>query len=295
MTHWTLGIIGGSGLYALDGLEDVRSEAIETPWGAPSAPLTRGRLNGVELVFLPRHGAGHALPPSDIPFRANIAALKMAGCTDILSISACGSLRQHLAPGHFVMVDQYVDRTDGRVRSFFGPGCVAHVPLAQPVCSRLASLAADAAEAEAIPVQRGGTYLVMEGPQFSTRAESELYRQWGMDVIGMTNMPEARLAREAELPYASVAMVTDYDCWHDDEASVDVAAVLRVMQDNTARAKRLLARLTGQLAHTPRTPSPDGTETVLDTALITPPGARDAELVARLSSLLPRVFSSDPA
>lgn len=295
MTHWTLGIIGGSGLYALDGLEDVRSEVIETPWGAPSAPLTRGRLNGVELVFLPRHGAGHALPPSDIPFRANIAALKMAGCTDILSISACGSLREHLAPGHFVMVDQYVDRTDGRVRSFFGPGCVAHVPLAQPVCSRLAGLAADAAEAEAIPVQRGGTYLVMEGPQFSTRAESELYRQWGMDVIGMTNMPEARLAREAELPYASVAMVTDYDCWHDDEASVDVAAVLRVMHDNTARAKRLLARLSGQLAHTARTPSPDGIETVLDTALITPPAARDPERVARLSGLLPRVFSSDPA
>jgi 5'-methylthioadenosine phosphorylase len=292
MTHWTLGIIGGSGLYALDGLEDVRSEVLETPWGAPSAPLTRGRLNGVELVFLPRHGAGHALPPSDIPFRANIAALKMAGCTDILSISACGSLREHLAPGHFVMVDQYVDRTDGRARSFFGPGCVAHVPLAQPVCSRLASLAADAADAEAIPVQRGGTYLVMEGPQFSTRAESELYRQWGMDVIGMTNMPEARLAREAELPYASVAMVTDYDCWHDDEVSVDVAAVLRVMQDNTARAKRLLARLTGQLALTPRTPSPDGIETVLDTALITPPAARDPELVGRLAGLLPRVFVS---
>ncbi|WP_417486585.1 S-methyl-5'-thioadenosine phosphorylase [Maricaulis sp.] len=290
MTSWTLGIIGGSGLYALDGLTDVRTGTVETPWGAPSASLTRGRLNGIELVFLPRHGAGHAIPPSDIPFRANIAALKRAGCTDILSISACGSLREDLPPGHFVMVDQYVDRTVGRERSFFGTGCVAHVPLAQPVCSRLAALAADAAEAEGLPVRRGGTYLAMEGPQFSTRAESELYRQWGMDVIGMTNMPEARLAREAELPYASVAMVTDYDCWRDEGESVDVASVLAVMQSNTKGARRLLDRLTARLSDQSRTASPDGIETCLDTAIITPPGARDPAMVERLRSIAARVL-----
>ncbi|MAC39422.1 MAG: S-methyl-5'-thioadenosine phosphorylase [Oceanicaulis sp.] len=288
MTHWKLGIIGGSGLYALEGLESVRSETVETPWGAPSAPLTHGTLNGVELVFLPRHGAGHRLSPSDIPFRANIAALKMAGCTDIVSISACGSLREHLAPGHFVIVDQYVDRTDGRARSFFGAGCVAHVPMAQPVCARLAGLIGDAGEAAGVPVQRGGTYITIEGPQFSTRAESELYRHWGMDVIGMTNMPEARLAREAELPYASIAMVTDYDCWRDGEESVDVAAVLRVMRDNTVKARALLTRLTAMLAGRERAPDP--VDTVLDTAIITPPDARDPEIVARLRTIAGRVL-----
>ena len=288
MTQWKLGIIGGSGLYALEGLETVRREAVETPWGAPSALLTHGTLNGVELVFLPRHGAGHRLSPSDIPFRANIATLKMAGCTDIVSISACGSLREHLAPGHFVIVDQYVDRTDGRARSFFGEGCVAHVPMAQPVCARLAGLIGDAGEAAGVPVQRGGTYITIEGPQFSTRAESELYRHWGMDVIGMTNMPEARLAREAELPYASIAMVTDYDCWHDGEASVDVAAVLRVMRDNTVKAKALLTRLTAMLAGRERAPDP--VDTVLDTAIITPPDARDPDVVARLRAIAGRVL-----
>mgnify|MGYP003571109397 FL=1 len=288
MTQWKLGIVGGSGLYALEGLETVRREAVETPWGAPSAVLTHGSLNGVELVFLPRHGAGHRLSPSDIPFRANIAALKMAGCTDIVSISACGSLREHLAPGHFVIVDQYVDRTDGRARSFFGEGYVAHVPMAQPVCARLAGLIGDAGEAAGVPVQRGGTYITIEGPQFSTRAESELYRHWGMDVIGMTNMPEARLAREAELPYASIAMVTDYDCWHDGEASVDVAAVLRVMRDNTVKAKALLTRLTAMLAGRERAPDP--VDTVLDTAIITPPDARDPDVVARLRAIAGRVL-----
>jgi 5'-methylthioadenosine phosphorylase len=290
MTQWILGIIGGSGLYALDGLSDVRSEAIETPWGRPSADLVVGTLNGVKLVFLPRHGPGHALPPSDIPYRANIAALKMAGCTDILSISACGSLREGLAPGHFVAVDQYVDRTEGRDRSFFGPGCVAHVSLADPVCGRLSGLAADAADAAGAPVTRGGTYLAMEGPQFSTRAESELYRQWGMDVIGMTNMPEARLAREAELPYASMAMVTDYDCWRDGEADVDVVSVLEVMRSNTGVAHSMIADLTARLAGQVRTPSPSGIETVLDTALITPPDARDAALMERLDVIAARVL-----
>lgn len=290
MSLWKLGIIGGSGLYALDGLENVRSEAVETPWGAPSAPLTQGSLKGVELAFLPRHGSGHRLSPSDIPYRANIAALKMAGCTDIVSVSACGSLREHLAPGDFVIVDQYVDRTEGRERSFFGKGCVAHVPMAHPVSARLAGLVADAGEAERVPVQRGGTYLVIEGPQFSTRAESELYRHWGMDVIGMTNLPEARLAREAELPYASIAMVTDYDCWHEDEASVDVASVLRVMRENTVAAKRLLARLAQILSATARTPDPEGIETVLDAALITPPGARDPVLTEALRNIAGRIL-----
>jgi 5'-methylthioadenosine phosphorylase len=290
MPPWKIGIIGGSGLYALDGLDDVSSETVETPWGAPSAPLTHGTLNGVELVFLPRHGAGHRLPPSAIPFRANIAALKMAGCTDIVSISACGSLREHLAPGHFVIVDQYVDRTDGRERSFFGEGCVAHVPMAHPVSARLSGLLADAGEAEDIPVQRGGTYIAIEGPQFSTRAESELYRHWGMDVIGMTNMPEARLAREAELPYASIAMVTDYDCWRDGEAGVDVPSVLRVMQDNTVKAKALLARLATILSAIGRSPDPDGSESVLDIALITSPEARDPDVIARLRAIAGRVL-----
>tara|TARA_R110002124_G_scaffold97733_6_gene242794 strand:- start:361 stop:1236 length:876 start_codon:yes stop_codon:yes gene_type:complete len=288
MNQWTLGIIGGSGLYELEGLANVRRERVETPWGEPSDALTFGELHGVPLVFLPRHGHGHRLPPSDIPYRANIAALKQAGCTDILSISACGSLREDLPPGHFVVVDQYVDRTEGRERSFFGPGCVAHVPMAKPVCSRLSRLAAEAGTAAGIALTPRGTYLAMEGPQFSTRAESELYRQWGMDVIGMTNMPEARLAREAELPYASIAMVTDYDCWRDDSHSVDVALVLDVMRDNTVKAKRLLDRLTAALAGQARSPGPDGIETVLDTSIITPPAARDPEVVGRLAVIAGR-------
>ncbi|WP_417477562.1 S-methyl-5'-thioadenosine phosphorylase [Maricaulis sp.] len=290
MNQWTLGIIGGSGLYELEGLAHVRRERVETPWGEPSDALTFGELHGVPLVFLPRHGHGHRLPPSDIPYRANIAALKQAGCSDILSISACGSLREDLPPGHFVVVDQYVDRTEGRERSFFGPGCVAHVPMAKPVCSRLSRLAAEAGTAAGIALTPRGTYLAMEGPQFSTRAESELYRQWGMDVIGMTNMPEARLAREAELPYASIAMVTDYDCWRDDSHSVDVALVLDVMRDNTVKAKRLLDRLTAALSGQARSPGPDGIETVLDTSIITPPGARDPEVVGRLAVIAGRAL-----
>ena len=290
MAQWTLGIIGGSGLYGLEGLENVRTEAIETPWGAPSSVLTFGELNGIQLVFLPRHGPHHAIPPSDIPFKANIAALKQAGCTDILSVSACGSLREDLPPGHFVVVDQYVDRTQGRERSFFGPGCVAHVPLADPVCSRLSALAAEAALDAGAPVTKGGTYLVMEGPQFSTSAESQLYRQWGMDVIGMTNMPEARLAREAELPYASVAMVTDFDCWHDDESDVDVVSVLEVMKTNTVTAKRMIKKLTETLSSMERTPGPDGIETVLDTAIITTQGARDPEFIKSLGVIAGRVL-----
>ncbi|MBR9824727.1 MAG: S-methyl-5'-thioadenosine phosphorylase [Alphaproteobacteria bacterium] len=290
MTQWKLGIIGGSGLYSLDGLENVRTEAVQTPWGAPSAELTFGRLNGVELVFLPRHGLGHTKSPSDVPYRANIAALKMAGCTDILAVSACGSLKEAFAPGHFVIIDQYVDRTRERARSFFEEGCIAHVPMADPVCSRLSQLVYDAAGQAGVEATKGGTYLVMEGPQFSTRAESELYRSWGLDVIGMTNMPEARLAREAELPYAAIAMVTDYDCWHESEESVDVAAVLAVMKSNTQKAKQLLAHLTTQLGNSERSPSPDGIETCLDTAIVTPPPARDPAVVDKLRSIAGRAL-----
>ncbi|WP_394692559.1 S-methyl-5'-thioadenosine phosphorylase [Hyphobacterium sp.] len=287
---WKFGIIGGSGLYDLPGLEDVRTQTVDTPWGAPSDALTTGRLNGIELVFLPRHGRGHRLPPHQINYRANIAALKMAGCTDILSISACGSLKESLPPGRFVVVDQYIDRTRSRANSFFDTGCAAHVSIAEPVCHRLAALAADAAEAAGAPVTRGGTYLAMEGPQFSTRAESALYRSWGCDVIGMTNMPEARLAREAELPYASIAMVTDYDSWKADEAAVDVPAVLAVMRQNADLARQTIARLADMVSHMDRTPSPQGIETGLDTAIITPPDARDPELVRKLKAIAGRVL-----
>ena len=290
MGHWKLGIIGGSGLYDLPGLESVRTDTIETPWGPPSGDLTIGRLNGLDLVFLPRHGAGHRIPPHEINFRANIAALKMAGCTDILSISACGSLKDDLPPGRFVVVDQYIDRTRNRVNSFFETGCAAHVSLADPVCHRLASLAADAAERAGAPVTRGGTYLAMEGPQFSARAESALYRSWGCDVIGMTNMPEARLAREAELPYAAIAMVTDYDSWREEEAGVDVPAVLAVMRQNAELARRAIAELTNMVSDTARTPSPQGIETGLDTAIITPPDARDPALVEKLKAIAGRVL-----
>lgn len=290
MTGWTLGILGGSGLYDIDGLEDRRTEAVATPWGPPSAPLVRGRIGPVQLVFLPRHGAGHRLSPSAVNYRANIDALKRAGCTDVLSVSAVGSLREDHAPGEFVLVDQFVDRTFAREKSFFGPGCVAHVSVADPVCARLSALAGDAAEAAGARVHRGGTYLVMEGPQFSTRAESRLYRAWGCDVIGMTNMPEAKLAREAELPYATVAMVTDYDSWREHEAGVSVEALLGVMKGNGALAREMILRLAGRLGTLARTPSPQGIERALDFAVITAPEARDAGLVAKLDAVAGRVL-----
>ncbi len=290
MSGWTLGIIGGSGLYALDGLEDRREEAVETPWGAPSDMLVHGRIGEIRLVFLPRHGRGHRLAPSEVPYRANIAALKMAGVTDILSVSACGSLKEAYAPGDVVAVDQYVDRTVSRPSSFFGEGLVAHVSMADPVCRRLAGLAADAAEAAGGRVHRGGTYLAMEGPQFSSRAESHLYRQWGADVIGMTNMPEAKLAREAELPYASLAMVTDYDCWRQDTAAVTVANVLDVMALNIALARRTIEGLAASLNGTVRTLSPQGIETCLDTAVITAPAARDPAQMRKLQVIAARAL-----
>ncbi|MEE2566148.1 S-methyl-5'-thioadenosine phosphorylase [Hyphobacterium marinum] len=291
MTGWTLGIIGGSGLYDLQGLDGPET-VTDTPWGKPSAPVRTGKLAGVPVCFIPRHGPGHVLSPDAINYRANIDALKRAGATDILSLSACGSLREHMAPGDFVVVDQYVDRTKGRASSFFGPGCVAHVPMADPVCSRLSSMVADAGEAAGARVHQGGTYLAMEGPQFSTRAESRLYREWGCDVIGMTNMPEARLAREAELPYASVAMVTDYDSWRAGGEDVDVPSILKVMQANAAKARKLVESLAEAMAASPRTPSPDGIESILDIAIVTPPAARDTVLMGKLDAVARRVLGA---
>jgi 5'-methylthioadenosine phosphorylase len=280
---WTIGIIGGSGLYALDALEDSQWLAVETPWGPPSDELLTGRIEGIKFVFLPRHGRGHRIPPSELNFRANLDALKRAGCTDIVAISAVGSLREELAPGRFVVVDQYFDRTVARANSFFGPGLVAHVSLADPVCPRLSALAADAAEAAGAAVTRGGCYVAIEGPQFSTRAESRAYRGWGGDVIGMTGMPEARLAREAQLPYASICMVTDYDCWREDCAAVDIAQILAQLHANAGTARRLIAELARRL---PKERAPSPIDTSLDGAIITAPDARDPALVAKLAAIL---------
>ena len=288
MSEWTLGVIGGSGLYEIDALENRRWLDVQGPWGAPSDQLLTGELCGVRLVFLPRHGRGHRIPPGELNARANIDALKRCGCTDILSVSAVGSLREHLAPGAFVAVDQFIDRTQGRPSSFFGSGCVAHVSMAEPTCSRLSALAVEAGRAAGAEVQPGGTYLVMEGPQFSTRAESLLYRSWGCDVIGMTGFPEAKLAREAELPYASVCMVTDYDAWHDEHAAVEVDHVLKVLHANATTAKDLVKQLAETLSRTPRTPSP--IDTCLDAAIITPPEHRDAEWLAKLDAVAGRVL-----
>ena len=290
MSKWVIGVIGGSGLYEIDGLEDAEEVRVDTPWGAPSDALIKGRVGDVDLIFLPRHGKGHRLSPTTVPYRANIDALKRLGCTDVLSISACGSLQEKYAPGEFVMVDQFIDRTFAREKSFFGPGMVAHVSVADPICSRLSGLAGDAASSIGATVHRGGTYLTMEGPQFSSRAESHMYRQWGCDVIGMTNMPEAKLAREAELPYATIAMVTDYDCWREDEAAVEVTNVLEVMAANTAKAKAAVSALAASLQGTPRTPSPLGIETCLDYAMITSPDARDPAILEKLDAVAGRVL-----
>lgn len=290
MTKAVLGIIGGSGLYDLPGLENVRREAIKSPWGEPSSELHLGEISGLPIVFLPRHGPGHRLSPSTINYRANIDVLKRAGVTDLVSVSACGSFREELPPGTFVIVDQFIDRTFAREKTFFGAGCVAHVALADPISPGLADRIEAAAKAEAIPYARGGTYLVMEGPQFSTRAESFLYKSWGCSVIGMTNMPEAKLAREAELCYATVAMVTDYDCWHDEHTDVDISDILRIMKENSGKAARLIARLA---AGFPREhePCPNGSDRALEHAIITPPEARDPELVAKLDAVAGRVLN----
>lgn len=287
MSGWVLGVIGGSGLYEIPGLTGTW-KTVDTPWGLPSDQLFDAELDGQRVVFLPRHGRGHRTPPSAINYRANVDALKRLGVTDVLSISAVGSLKEEYPPGHFVAVDQYIDRTFAREKSFFGAGCVAHVSVADPVCPRLTGLAVAAARAAGAQVAEGGTYLVMEGPQFSTRAESNLYRGWGCSVIGMTNMPEAKLAREAELPYASIAMVTDYDCWHDDHEAVEVSHILEVMHANAAKAKALVAGLARTLASLPRKPSP--IDTCLDFAIVTPPEARDPDLVTRLGAVAGRVL-----
>ena len=291
MGKTVLGIIGGSGLYQLDGLERTRWESVPSSFGAASDALLFGELAGVDLVFLPRHGRGHVLAPSEINYRANIDALKRAGVTDVISISACGSLREDLHPGQFVLVDQFIDRTFARAKSFFGRGFVAHVSMAHPVCPKLVDALARAAEAERIQYRRGGTYVVMEGPQFSTLAESNLYRSWGCDVVGMTNMPEAKLAREAELPYATVAMVTDYDCWHPDHDHVNVANVIRILNENVVHARALLKRVIPMLGPE-RTPSPEFIEHALDTAIITPPEARDPERVEQLRAIAGRVLDA---
>jgi len=284
---WTIGIIGGSGLYAIDGLEDAEWRRVDTPWGSPSDELLFGRIGKVNLVFLPRHGRGHAIPPSELNFRANIDALKRSGVTDVLAISSIGSLEEDLPPGHFVVVEQFIDRTVHRASSFFGTGMVAHVSMADPVCERLSGFAAAAVEAAGGKVATGATYLAMEGPQFSTRAESLLYRDWGADVIGMTAMPEAKLAREAELPYALIGMVTDYDCWRESEAPVEVAEVIAQMHKNGEVARRTVEAFVEALP-SERTPSP--IDTCLDVALITDPAKRDPALLAKLDAVAGRAL-----
>jgi 5'-methylthioadenosine phosphorylase len=285
-----IGVLGGSGVYELDGLENARWEKVESPFGAPSDELLFGELNGASLVFLPRHGRGHRIPPSEVNYRANIDALKRVGVTDLVSMSACGSLREQLRPGTFVLVDQYVDRTFARDKSVFSSVLAAHVSMGHPVCRRLAELLHQAAGEVGVPAVRGGVYLAMEGPQFSTLAESELYRSWGCDVVGMTNMPEAKLAREAELCYASVAMVTDYDCWHPEHDHVQVAEIIAVLTSNAEHGRALVSTAAPRLADRPR-PCPEGCDTALDHAIITAPEARDPELLRRLDALLARVLS----
>ncbi len=284
-----LGVIGGSGVYDIDGLENKRWVKVETPFGDPSDELLTGELNGQKLVFLPRHGRGHRIPPSELNFRANIYALKALGVTEILSVSAVGSLKEHLPPGTFVVIDQFIDRTFAREKTFFGTGMVAHVSLGHPVCGRLGDLIEEALVELRIPHQRRGTYMVMEGPQFSTKAESELYRSWGCDVIGMTNMPEAKLAREAEMCYATVAMVTDFDCWHPDHDHVTVDAVIKVVMANADKARSLVKQLAPKLAVRDGLCA-EGCHTALDNALMTAPDKRDPELLKKLDVILARVL-----
>lgn len=289
MSEAVLGIIGGSGIYDLPGLTDLREEAVASPWGEPSDVLRTGRIGQTRIVFLPRHGRGHAIPPSEINYRANIDVMKRAGVTDLVSLSACGSYKAELYPGLFVLVDQFVDRTSGRQGSFFGRGCVAHVSLAHPVGPALQSRIADAATAEGLAFVRGGTLVTMEGPQFSTYAESMTYKTLGYDLIGMTAMPEAKLAREAEITYATVAMVTDFDCWHEDHGPVDVAAVVKVLHENADKAKRLVARLAADFP-AQRIPCPVGSHNALDSAIITAPDVRDPALLAKLDAVAGRVL-----
>ena len=289
-----IGIIGGSGVYDMEGLEDARWTPVESPFGMPSDELLIGTLAGQTLVFLPRHGRGHRIPPSEVNYRANIDALKRVGVSEVISLAAVGSLTEDLTPGTFVLVDQFIDRTFARAKSFFGTGMVVHVGMAHPVCARLCDALAQAMAGLAIPHRRGGTYLVMEGPQFSTLAESNLYRAWGCDVIGMTNMPEAKLAREAELCYATVAMVTDYDCWHPDHDHVTVDAVIKVLMANADRARALIRQVAPKLRHRDGD-CWQGCHTALDAALITAPERRDPAMQAKLDAILARVLGDRPA
>ncbi|TGD42402.1 S-methyl-5'-thioadenosine phosphorylase [Pseudotabrizicola sediminis] len=284
-----IGIIGGSGLYQIDGLEGASWVQVKTPWGRPSDDVLVGRLHGVAMAFLPRHGRGHVHSPSAVNYRANIDALKRLGCTDLVALSAVGSLREDFVPGDFVVVDQYIDRTFAREKSFFGSGCVAHVGFAHPTCPRLSGHVAAAARAAGAKVHNAATYVAMEGPQFSTLAESRLYRQWEADLIGMTGMPEAKLAREAELCYASLAMVTDFDCWHPSHGAVDVAQVVATMGRNAKVARETVARLPALLG-TSRAPCPHGCDRALDHAIMTAPAQRDPELLAKLDAVAGRVL-----
>ncbi len=290
MVSRIIGIIGGSGLYQIEGLTDVAWKRVESPFGRPSDELCFGKLGGTQVVFLPRHGRGHVIPPSEINFRANIDALKRAGVTDIISLSAVGSFRLELPPGTFVLVDQFIDRSFARVKSFFGTGCVAHVSMAHPVCGRLGHHLAKVAETAGADIKRRGTYLVMEGPQFSTLAESNLYRQWGCDVIGMTNMPEAKLAREAEICYATVAMVTDYDCWHPDHDHVTVEMIVKVLTQNAGKAKALVKQVVPLIAGDAGA-CPQGCGHALDTAIITDSAKRDPALLKKLDAVAGRVLN----
>ncbi len=290
MVSRVIGIIGGSGLYQIEGLTEISWRAVPSPFGRASDELCFGKLGGTQVVFLPRHGRGHVIPPSEINFRANIDALKRAGVTDIISLSAVGSFRVELPPGTFVLVDQFIDRSFARAKSFFGAGCVAHVSMAHPVCGRLGQHLAQAGEAAGTAIRRHGTYLVMEGPQFSTLAESNLYRQWGCDVIGMTNMPEAKLAREAEICYATIAMVTDYDCWHPDHDHVTVEMIVKVLIANADKAKDVVKRVVPLIAGDAG-PCPQGCDHALDHALITDPAKRDPALLKKLDAVAGRVLA----
>ena len=286
-----IAVIGGSGIYDIDGLEDASWTTVDTPWGTPSDQILTGRFDGVKMAFLPRHGRGHVHSPTEVPYRANIDALKRIGATDVISVSACGSFREAYAPGDFVVVDQFIDRTFAREKSFFGTGCVAHVSVAHPTCPRLSDACETAAKSAGITVHRGGTYLCMEGPQFSTLAESKMYRKvWGCDVIGMTNMPEAKLAREAELCYASVAMVTDYDSWHPDHGAVDINDIIRTLQGNSDKGRAMVKALPALLGKT-RDDCPHGCDKALEFAIMTAPEKRDPALVAKLDAVAGRVLA----
>jgi 5'-methylthioadenosine phosphorylase len=288
-----LAVIGGSGVYHIDGLINTRWVTAQSAFGTPSDQVLLGELDGQPLAFLPRHGRGHRISPTEINFRANIDALKRLGVTQIISVSAVGSLKQELPPGMFVIVDQFIDRTFAREKSFFGTGMVAHVSMAQPVCARLGDAIEAAAIVAHISYVRGGTYLVMEGPQFSSLAESKLYRSWHCDVIGMSNMPEAKLAREAEICYATVAMVTDYDCWHGEHEAVTVDAIIRTLNANADKARALVKAAAPRALQPPATPCPHGCQRALEYALITAPGSRDPELIDRLDAVAARVLRRD--